>query len=89
VTPSTVEDLPLILDVKAVAALAAVSRNAVYTAIRAGELRAVRLGAHSTRIPRAAVVEWLGLGTKENRQEDLGPGGSEEAAHGRPTPSSG
>lgn len=52
------KDLPLVLQVKDLSTLLAVSHNTAYQLVRSGQIRSVRVG-RTYRIPRDAVEEYL------------------------------
>jgi excisionase family DNA binding protein len=59
----TVTDLPLVLTVKQVQSILAVSKTMAYQLVHTGELPSVRIG-KSFRVTRAALEKFLGLGAE-------------------------
>ena len=53
-------DAPDILTVPEVALLLRIGRNQAYELVRSGRLRCVRFGIRTIRIPKPALVEFLG-----------------------------
>jgi excisionase family DNA binding protein len=68
-------DLPAVLTVEETSKVLRLGRTATYAAIRAGEIRCVRLG-RNIRVPRAALDALLG------EPPVLSPNASEAAANG-------
>lgn len=73
----TLDQLPELMKPAEARAFARVGRNAIYAAIARGDLKAIKLGPHGTRIPKRALIEWAGLQTEVGRQEEQDPGGSQ------------
>ena len=55
------DNLPAVLTVEEAATVLKIGRSAAYEAIRTGSIPHVRIG-KLIRIPRAALMEWLGQG---------------------------
>ena len=79
------DDAPDVLTVSEAAALARMGRNQMYEAIHRNEIPAVRVGARSLRVSKAALMEALGVPPTSQAQE--GRTGTATAA-GSPTESS-
>ena len=58
----TIQDLPLVLKVKDIMDLLAVSHNTAYDLVRSGQIKSIKVG-KTYRIPRAAVEEYLRCAT--------------------------
>jgi excisionase family DNA binding protein len=65
--PLRLDDAPDLLLPREAMWLARCGKNRIYSAIRRGELAAVKLGPHGTRIPRLALEAWL-AGLSKPRQ---------------------
>lgn len=58
----TVQDLPLVLKVKDLMDLLAVSHNTAYELVRSGQIKSIRVG-KTYRIPKDAIEEYLKCAT--------------------------
>lgn len=57
----TLEEIPLMLDVQAVAKILGVGKNMAYTLINSGQIKAIRIGC-KIRVPKQNLVDYI---TKE------------------------
>ena len=81
------DDYPDVLTVIDVARLCRIGRNQAYKLIRSGRLPSVRIGCRSIRVPKAAVMSYLGVNPMTGQHDSQPPGhpGSavnQEAPHG-------
>ena len=58
---SSFENLPLVLHVKELAEVLAISQNTAYALVRSGQIRSIRTG-RIYRIPKDALIEYLTKG---------------------------
>ncbi|MBD5150307.1 MAG: helix-turn-helix domain-containing protein [Oscillibacter sp.] len=54
----TVEDLPLMLDIKDVAKILGIGKNLAYSLVNSGEIKALRVGT-KIRIPKQSLVDYI------------------------------
>lgn len=54
----TVEELPLMLDIKDVARILGVGKNLAYSLVNSGEIKALRVGTR-IRIPKQSLVDYI------------------------------
>ena len=59
----SLDELPLALKVEDLMPILGVGRNTAYELVRSGQIRSVRIG-RQIRVPRDAVVEFLGAKTE-------------------------
>jgi excisionase family DNA binding protein len=62
----SLNDAPDVLTVPEAAAILRIGRNRAYELVRSGELRSVRFGNRTIRIPKPVLVEFLGQFTAPN-----------------------
>lgn len=54
----TVDELPIMLDVKDVAKILGIGRNLAYSLINSGEIKGLRVGT-KIRIPKQALIDYM------------------------------
>lgn len=54
----TVEELPLMLDVKEVAKILGIGKNLAYSLVNSGEIKALRVGT-KIRVPKQSLVDYI------------------------------
>ena len=54
----TVEELPLMLDVKEVAKILGIGKNLAYSLVNSGEIKGLRIGA-KIRVPKQNLVDYI------------------------------
>lgn len=54
----TVEELPLMLDIKDVAQILGIGRNLAYSLVNSGEIKGLRVGT-KIRIPKQALIDYM------------------------------
>lgn len=54
----TVEDLPLMLDIKDVAKILGIGKNLAYSLVNSGEIKGLRIGT-KIRIPKQSLVDYI------------------------------
>jgi excisionase family DNA binding protein len=62
----SLSDAPDVLTVPEAAAILRIGRNQAYELVRSGELRSVRLGNRTIRVPRVALTEFLDVNVEPN-----------------------
>ncbi len=63
------DNLPAVLTVEEAAVALRIGRSAAYEAVRTGDIPHVRIG-KLIRIPRVALMEWLGQEKETTREQD-------------------
>lgn len=54
----TIDELPLVLDVKDVAKILGIGRNLAYSLVNSGEIKGLRVGT-KIRIPKQALIDYM------------------------------
>ena len=57
---SDYETLPIILTVPELASILRIGKNTAYELVRSNQIRAIRTTTHSIRVPREALIEYIG-----------------------------
>lgn len=56
---SVVNDMPLVMKVEDLMPILQIGRNTAYELIRSGQIRCLRIGGKTIRIPRDAVLDFI------------------------------